>query len=130
MSRLMDAVETDTNRASRPDLRETLDAYLDMLWKLALSSPVRYVDRHPFDLTSSDRIRLFWISNEQRGQATELQMLSSERVRDTVHREVEGAPVLESGQPDPAGGFSVVVDGVELRPPIRFKFFSTRTPLA
>jgi hypothetical protein len=123
MGRLVDAVEADTNRSSRPDLRETLDAYLEMLWKLALSSPVGYVDRHPFDLTPADRIRLFWVSNEQRGQATELQMLPGERVRDAVHREVEGAPVLESGQPDPAGGFSVIVDGVELRRPIRFKFF-------
>ncbi|HEX8387866.1 MAG TPA: ATP-binding protein, partial [Sphingomonas sp.] len=123
MGKLMDAVEADTNRSSRPDLRETLDAYLDMLWKLALSSPVRYVDRHPFDLTAEDRIRLFWISNEQRGQASELEMLPGEKVRDTVFRQAEGSPVLESGGPDPAGGFTVIVDGVELRRPIRFRFF-------
>lgn len=123
MGKLMDAVEADTNRSSRPDLRETLDAYLDMLWKLALSSPVRYVERHPFDLTAEDRIRLFWISNEQRGQASELDMLPGESVRDSVHRNVEGSPVLESGGPDPAGGFTVTVDGVELRRPIRFRFF-------
>jgi hypothetical protein len=122
MGKLMDAVESDTSRSSRPDLHETLDAYLEMLWKLALSSPVRYVDRHPFDLTADDHLRLFWVSNEQRGQAVEIEMLSGELVRDAVRRKIEGAPILQSGQPDPAGGFKVIVDGVELRRPIRFQF--------
>jgi hypothetical protein len=123
MNMLMDAVEADASRTNRPDLNETLDAYLDMIWKLALSSPVRYVDRHPFDLNSDDQIRLFWISNEQRGQATEVPMRQGETVRDAVRREVAGSPVLESGQADPAGGFKVTLDGVELRRPIRFRYF-------
>lgn len=123
MGKLMDAVEADASRTNRPDLDETLDAYLDMIWKLALSSPVRYVDRHPFDLTPEDEIRLFWVSNEQRGQAVEIEMKPGERVRDAIARDVSGAPVLESGQADPAGGFKVVVDAVELRRPIRFQFY-------
>lgn len=123
MGKLMDAVEADASRTNRPDLDETLDAYLDMIWKLALSSPVRYVDRHPFDLTSRDEIRLFWVSNEQRGQAVEIEMLPGERVREAVARDVSGAPILESGQSDPAGGFKVTLDGVELRRPIRFQFY-------
>lgn len=123
MAKLMDAVEADTSRSSRPDLRETLDAYLEMLWKLALSSPVPYVDRHPFDLTADDQLRLFWLSNEQRGQATEVSMQPGETVREAIKREVAGAPTLESGQRDPAGGFKVTIDGVELRRPIRFQFF-------
>lgn len=122
MGKLMDALEAETTRKTRPDLHESLDAYLEMLWKLALSSPVRYVDRHPFDLTSDDQIRLFWISNEQRGQATEIELLAQERVRDAVKRAVKGAPTLQSGEDDPVGGFTVIVDGVELRRPIRFQF--------
>lgn len=122
MGKLMDAVEAETSRLERPDLAKTLDAYLEMLWTLGLSSPVPYVDRHPFDLTSQDQVRLFWLSNEQRGQAIELTLEDGESVREAARRGAPGHPTLESGSPDPAGGFRVVIDGVEIRRPIRFKF--------
>ncbi|WP_427025989.1 ATP-binding protein [Aureimonas ureilytica] len=122
MSMLMDKVEQATTRTNRPDLAETLDAYLDMLWKLALASPVPYVDKHPFDLTAADNIKLFWLSNASKGQASEVEMDGDETVREAVERRVSGNPILHSGAVDPAGGFKVIVDGVELRRPIRFKF--------
>lgn len=121
MAKLIDAVESDASRTSRPGLNDTLDTYLEMLWKLALSSPIAYVDRHPFELTSQDRLRLFWLSNESRGQATEIELLGSETVREAIRRAAPGNPSLESGADDPAGGFSVTVDGVELRRPVRFR---------
>jgi hypothetical protein len=122
MGKMMDAVAAETTRLERPDLANTLDAYLEMLWTLALSSPVKYVDRHPFDLTRDDRIRLFWLSNEPRGQAVEIPLEEQETVREAVRRGAPGDQRLESGSDDPAGGFRVIIDGVELRRPIRFKF--------
>lgn len=121
MGKLMDAVESDTSRINRPGLDQTLDAYLEMLWKLALSSPVRYVERHPFELTSKDQLRLFWLSNEPRGQASEIVLKADETVRQAIRRGAPGNPSLRSGIDDPAGGFKVVMDGVELRRPIRFR---------
>jgi hypothetical protein len=107
MATLMDAVEAEFTRTERPDLVNTLDGYLEMLWTLALSSPVKYVDRHPFDLTDADQVQLFWLSNQARGQAVEIPPGHGQTVRDAVRTGAPGAPVLESGADDPVGGFSV-----------------------
>lgn len=125
MGRLMDAVEREFTKFERPDLATTLDTYLETIWTLALSVPVGYVDKHPFDLTAADSVRLFWISNETRGQAQELDLRSGATVRQTVREQVPGSPQLQDGSPDPAGGFKVILDGVELQRPIRFKFIRT-----
>ncbi len=70
----MDAVEREFTGRKDPTLRNTLDTYLETLWTLGLSVPVRYVDSHPFDLTGASNVRLFWLSNEARGQAHELKI--------------------------------------------------------
>ena len=125
MARLMDAVEREFTRIERPDLATTLDTYLEMLWTLGLSIPVGYVDKHPFDLTGQSGIRLFWVSNDARGQAQELTIGSKQTVREAVHEQVLNNPSLQEGQTAPAGAFRVEVDGVELKRPIRFKFVKT-----
>lgn len=124
MAKLVDAVEAEFSRIERPALSSTLDAYLEMLWSLGLSVPVEYVDSHPFDLHQNGELRLFWISNEARGRAEELELEGSKRVRDAVREQVAGAPELEEGT-DPVGGFKVLIDDVELRRPIRFTFRKT-----
>jgi hypothetical protein len=125
MARLMDSIEQEFTRVERPDLATTLDTYLETLWTLALSVPVEYVDKHPFDLTRESNIRLFWISNDARGQATELQINKGQTVRDAVNEQVPGKPSLQDGLHAAAGGFRVEVDGVELKRPIRFNFVKT-----
>lgn len=122
MNRLIDAIESESTKTERPDLAKTLDSYLDMLWTLALSVPVGYVDKHPFDLTAASGIGLYWISNETRGQATELILSGNKTVRDVVREQVPGRPELEDGKATKAGSFHVVIDGVELKRPIRFNF--------
>jgi len=122
MRLLIDAVERESKSTERPDLAKTLDTYLETLWTLALSIPVGYVDQHPFELTAESRIGLFWISNETRGQATELTLSGSQTVRDAVREQVSGHPALEDGTVAKAGDFRVNIDGVELKRPIRFKF--------
>jgi hypothetical protein len=125
MGRLMDAVADEFGRIERPDLANTLDTYLEMLWTLGLSVPVGYVDQHPFDLTAASKIRLFWISNEARGQAQELELKTGQTVRDAVREQAPSHPSLQEGLPTTVGAFKVEIDGVELRRPIRFKFIKT-----
>lgn len=127
MGLLIDAIERESKITERPDLAKTLDTYLETLWTLALSVPVGYVDKHPFDLTSESNIGLYWTSNDVRGQASELVLKPGQTVRDAVREQVTGHPELEEGKPTPAGDFHVMIDGVELKRPIRFKFVRTST---
>ena len=127
MARLMDAVEREFSRKERPDLANTLDTYLESLWTLGLSVPVRYVDAHPFDLTGASNVRLFWLSNYTRGQAQELQMGRDQTVRIAVKEHAPGKPDLKEGLPTAAGSFRVDIDGIELRRPIRFKFIKLKS---
>lgn len=127
MSALIDAIERESKVTERPDLAKTLDTYLETLWTLALSVPVGYVDKHPFDLTSDSGVGLFWLSNEVKGQASELVLKPGQTVREAVREQVPGHPDLEEGKPTAAGDFTVTVDGVELKRPIRFKFVKTST---
>lgn len=122
MNRLIDAIQNESKSTERPDLANTLDSYLETIWTLALSVPVGYVDKHPFDLTKDSGVGLYWISNETRGQAMELMLSGTKTVREAVREQVPGHPELEDGKPTNAGAFQVIVDGVELKRPIRFKF--------
>ena len=121
MQKLMEAV-SESNTSERPELAMLLDTYLEMMWTLALSVPVDYIGKHPFDLTTEDQVRLFWLSNEQKGRAEELELTGGKTVRQAVREQVSSHPILQGGAPDIAGGFKVVIDGVELRRPIQFKF--------
>lgn len=123
MAKLVDAVEGEFSRLDRPDLASTLDTYLEMLWTLGLSAPVEYVDKHPFELTQADNIQLFWIMRE-RGKGLALDLSGGKTVRQAVEEQVKGSPRLQDGL-DPVGGFSVFVDGVKLKRPIRFKYYQT-----
>ncbi len=127
MGLLIDAIENESKATERPDLASTLDTYLETLWTLALSVPVGYVDKHPFDLTGTSGIGLYWISNETRGQAMELTLAENQTVRDAVREQVPGHPDLEEGKVAKAGSFRVTIDGIELRRPIRFNLKKTST---
>ena len=84
------------------------------MWALGLSVPVGYVDQHPFDLTAESNVRLFWISNEARGQAQELTIRPGQTVRAAVREQVRSHPSLQEGLQPAAGAFRVEIDGVEL----------------
>lgn len=125
MSKLMDAVASEEVHKDRPDLATYLDAYLGMLWTLGLSAPVAYVDQHPFELKASDTLGLYWLSNEQRGQAVEVKMQCDETVRAALERAAPGGPQLEDGLEACKGQFRVFIDDVEIKRPIRFRFVPT-----
>ncbi len=120
MAKLVDAVENEFSRRDRPDLATTLDAYLEMIWSLGLSAPVPYVDKHPFDLTYDDRIQLYWITKE-RGRGQELKLSPGVTVREAVRKQAPNNPILRAGQ-DPVGSFDVMIDDVQLKRPVRFKY--------
>jgi hypothetical protein len=119
MAKLMEAVEGEFSRLERPDLVNTLDAYLEMIWSLGLSAPVPYVDSHPFDLVGAPDIQFYWLAGS-RGKGNEIPVQQGEKVRDAVRRTVKNSPNLSEGL-DPIGGFEVNIDGLSLRRPIRFK---------
>ena len=96
---------------SNPTLDQTFDNYFRMIWTLALSAPVDYVDKHPFDLTADDGVRSFLLSNKDREPARELELKGRRTVGQAanVHRPLKPLP------------FHVYVDGLELLRPIRFR---------
>ncbi|CAD7713577.1 DNA mismatch repair protein MutL [Xanthomonas hydrangeae] len=122
MAALMDAVEKQGGKKDRPDLAATLDSYLNMLWTLGLSAPVRYVDQHPFDLEASEKFDLYWISNEAKGQATQIKMHDGETVRQAVKTRGPGNKTLVDGLAQAGGGFRVFIDSVEIKHPVRFNY--------
>ncbi|SDM24414.1 ATP-binding protein [Maricaulis salignorans] len=125
MSLLMDAVESQTTRVQRPDLSSSLDAYLHMVWNLALSSPVRYVGPSPFELSAKDSIKAFWLPPDSSTPAQELDLTSGCTVREAARDQVAGAPLLMENEQTPVGSFDVDVDGILLRRPIRYRHIST-----
>ncbi len=100
---------TETRPA--PELRKAVDNYLRTLWTLALSVPIDYVEKHPFDLTGSDNVRVFLLSNRDRDAAVELKLKSCQSVRDAAKLSTKSV----------VDGFKVFVDGVQLLRPIRFR---------
>lgn len=107
---LADEVRTDKDR---PELVRVLDTYLSTLWTLSLSAPLEYLRKHPFDLSKEDDPLPYLLTNA-RGQAQPLALKPSESIRDATGFNNRAAAI---------GGFSVFVDGVELRRPITFEWW-------
>lgn len=97
---------------STPRLEKTFDNYFQMLWSIALSSPISYIDTHPFCMLSEiDEPRFFKISNNAKGKVEELEL----KEKDFRSNELTINPIA-----DPAGGFNVYFDGIKLYRPIAF----------
>ena len=110
--KLYNAIANEVGKTiANPTTSVVLDNYLKMIWDISLAVPVEYMDKHPFNITSADGVDLYQISNgKQRGQAQPLLL-------------IEGATVaaffnMDSNTPDPAGGFKVIIDDIELVHPI------------
>lgn len=122
-AKLFDAVADEIGKTSANPTTETvLDRYLKMLWDISQSVPVDYLDKHPFDTGPEDGIQLYRIDNDKRGQAKELDLQEGSTIASAFS--------MESSAPDPAGGFRVTIDDVELRHPIRIVPVLRENPLA
>jgi len=91
---------------------EHLDEYLQSIWKLSLSLPLSYIGEHPFEAAGSDHLQFLDLP-QNATKVAPLTLASAETIR--------GHLGLESGRPDPVGGFDILFDGVLLRRPIRLR---------
>lgn len=118
-----DSIETDSEHV---DLDQLCDRYMRTIWDLAISAPLKYIDKHPFDLTTHGGFKFFELENKARGQAKTLTLDSEQTPR----------AICGLKAPDGALGapFMVSIDGVELSRPILFHDLPTtktavQTPL-
>lgn len=107
--RLYAAASEGSGKASKPANLEHFDEYLRLIWKLSLSLPLEYLNKHPFDMGREDGV-LFLGVPPGRTQAPQIDLKPGETIRSRLH--------LDGGRRDPLGGFLVVVDGIELFRPI------------
>lgn len=98
------------DRNATVKLEDSLDSYLEMLWRLSLAVPVAYIEKHPFDLTAEDGIGFYRISNG-RGGAEEVKLDPGETI---------GERLKLQSTADPMGGFEVIIDEVTLKRPVAF----------
>lgn len=98
--------------SSNPTLEKTFDNYFQMIWTLALSSPIDYIEKHPFALQqNTDEPTPFEISNLIKGKAEPINL--ENKTYKTLHG-------TWNPSEDPAGGFSVNIDGMRLYRPLAF----------
>lgn len=106
---LVEAVTSaDATTSRNPKLAEMLDYYLQMVWRLSLSAPLPYVGAHPFD-SPLQGVAVYSLEGQP---------------RDKPRRLDDSSPVSEQlGWPSDIGvadDFSVLLDDLELRRPVRF----------
>jgi hypothetical protein len=110
----VDALSTSAEASeSSASIDQTLDYYLSMLWRISLSAPLGYVERHPFSLTSKDEVDFYTLSASD--ATPELVQLEE---GETIGKRLGVSEVGAS-----PSKFKVVIDGVELRRPIVFRPF-------
>ncbi|GAB3244620.1 ATP-binding protein [Chitinimonas naiadis] len=93
-----------------PKLELDLDNYLNMLWTLGLSVPVRYLDEHPFSLSGQDFPQIYRISNAPKGKAEALSLPVDSTIKELLSLKTNTTP----------SDFNVVIDGVQIFRPISF----------
>lgn len=96
-----------------PSLDQTLDYYLGAIWRISLSAPLRYLYKHPFELTSKDGVDFYNL----KGDATPERIEVPTGIKIGQHLDVHE----EGASPTP---FSVTIDNIELRRPVVFEPFA------
>jgi hypothetical protein len=112
--KLVEAVRGgESNSASNPELDKILDNYLNMIWTLSLSAPLDYIEGHPFETVASDKIPIYELSNQSRGQAILVELKGKKNIASQLN--------LEAMKRGAASKFDVFIDGVQLFRPISIK---------
>ena len=99
-----------TGRSFKSANLDHFDEYLRLIWKLSLSLPLSYIGTHPFDLDGSDKLHFLRFPKGE-GQAKSMNLSPTETLREHLK--------LQTGREQIGEHFSVTLDGVELRRPIR-----------
>ena len=123
--RFFEATGKSSAKGARRANLDHFDQYFRLLWKLSLSLPLDYIDGHPFDIQGSSGPLLLRIP-EGRSQAEEIQLAPTETLRQRLR--------LRAGVGNRDRPFSVTMDGVALRRPVRLplslrKEYRVRAPL-
>lgn len=119
-SKLVDSVwKYSSGKTSTPNLKleQFFDYYFDMVWKIGLSIPTTYIDAHPFDISGSDDIPVYSLSNDlSRGSsATPTDLGPEETIKSSFQ--------FDTGSTQPP--FNVKIDGIEIHRPIKFSGIPT-----
>ncbi|MCI1210912.1 ATP-binding protein [Bifidobacterium tibiigranuli] len=116
--KMVDAVWSSVQGRASVKLKDLFDTYLQMIWDLALSLPLPYVEKNVLDETVNDDWAYFYkLSNSSKGSATPLLDTQDHA---TV-RELAGLPPSE----ETPTNFKVVIDGVQLSRPLKFRDLPT-----
>jgi hypothetical protein len=99
--------------AREPSIYDHFDYYLRMLWVLSLSAPLDYFEGHPFDLRKEEGLKIFLLGNNRKDQAEDLILSEGQSIRQKMH--------LVSPERGNTSQFNVIIDGVQLMRPIRFR---------
>ena len=108
--KLFEAASDVSGRGTKSADLEHFDEYLRLIWKLSLSLPMDYIDSHPFDLDGSSDLIFFDIPKESR-QANRIKLSKDKPLRNRLK--------LQTGKNKTHSPFSVTLDGIALRRPVR-----------
>lgn len=108
--KFVQCVFDEAKHSLNPKLETIFDYYLQMVWQISLSIPLKYVDGHLFDKEISDWAEWFEISNTPKGSAKQIQASSDTTVRSKLG--------LTEGQKGDT--FDVFFDYLKLFRPIRY----------
>jgi hypothetical protein len=78
--KLVDAVLAQHRPGKRPRLDLIFDTYFQTIWNLSLSIPLTYIDKHPFDVDATDDVKVYEVSNNPSGQASEISLEGDQTV--------------------------------------------------
>ena len=108
--RFFDATGTASGRTLKSANLDHFDEYLRLVWKLSLSLPLDYIGGDPFNIDGSSGITVLGFPAGQ-GQADTFNLASTESLREHLDLHVDRHAIAQP--------FSVTLDGVSLRRPIR-----------
>lgn len=111
--RLVEAVKGQTSVDPNPELDKALDNYLKLIWILSLSLPSAYIKSHPFDLKDDGSTGFYALSNEPKGQSSEITLQKGMALRQAVG--------LSAPSDFEDVTFQVMIDGVALTRPLSFE---------
>lgn len=115
---MVDSVWSSVLGRTTVKLTDVFDTYLQMLWNLALALPLPYVDKGILDEDATEDWAYFYkLSNSSRGSARRLTIDSSA----TTVRELAGLSRVDDDNDE----FRVLIDGIQLSRPLRFRGLPT-----
>lgn len=110
---MVDAVWDNASRSTSVKLQDFFDAYLRMLWELALSLPIEYVRGSLLDEpAASEWAHTYLLSNDKSGSAKEVKFSRDETPRSALGLRIPS---------DCESSFEVYFDGIKLYRPIKYR---------